>query len=66
MSTVSIAAVSFTLAGAASASGIGETNLRAAADRGDLICHWVNSKRVIRAIDLDEYIQSLPTERPRR
>lgn len=63
MTALALAAVSYTLAGAADATGIGQTNIKAAADRGDLVCHWMGSKRIFRAGDLDAWIASLPTER---
>lgn len=61
--SIAIGAVSYTLDGAAEASGIGRTTLERARDAGDLICHYVGRKPVIRAVDLDEWVQSLPTEK---
>jgi hypothetical protein len=51
------------MAGAVRASGIGETTIKAAIRQGDLIAHYVGSKLVIRAVDLDRWIETLPTER---
>lgn len=63
MSTLALAAVSYNMAGAVVASGIGETTLKSAIAADELIAHYVGNKLVIRAVDLDEWIQSLPTER---
>lgn len=58
-----LAAVSYNVAGAVAASGISETTIRTAIKAGDLIVHWLGSKPVIRSIDLDEWIQTFPTEK---
>ena len=63
MTGLALAAVSYNMAGAIAASGIGESTIKAALKSGDLIGHYVGVKLVIRAADLDEWIQSLPTER---
>lgn len=63
MSTLALAAVSYNMAGAVAASGVGETTIKKAIADGDLIAHYVGVKTVIRAADLDEWIESLPTER---
>lgn len=63
MTALALAAVSYNMAGAVAASGVGETTLKRAIADGDLIAHYVGVKTVIRAADLDEWIQSLPTER---
>jgi hypothetical protein len=63
VSGLALAAVSYNMAGAIAATGIGETSIKAAITNGDLIAHYVGVKLVIRAADLDEWIQSLPTER---
>lgn len=64
MSALALAAVSYNMAGAVEATGIGETRLKEAIARGDLIAHYNGAKLVIRAVDLDEWIQTLPTESP--
>lgn len=68
MSThLALAAVSYSMPGAAAASGISEATLTKAIADGELIAHYVGvkgGKRIIRAADLDEYVLSLPTERP--
>lgn len=69
MTYLALAAVSYNMAGAVAASGIGETNIKRAIARDELIAHYFGEKGgaiVIRAVDLDEWIQSLPTERPPR
>ncbi|MCG7284938.1 helix-turn-helix domain-containing protein [Cellulomonas sp. ACRRI] len=46
--------------------GVSETTLTKAIDDGYLIAHRAGDKggkRIIRAVDLDEWVQSLPTER---
>ncbi len=63
MTHLALAAVSYSMAGAIAATGIGETTLKAAIANNDLVAHYVGTKLVIRAADLDEWIQSLPTER---
>ena len=63
MTSLALAAVSYNMAGAIAASGIGETTIKAAIRDNELIAHYVGNKLVIRAVDLDEWIQSLPTER---
>lgn len=63
MTSLHLAAVSYNMSGAVAATGIGETTIKSAIASGDLIAHYVGVKTVIRAADLDEWIQSLPTER---
>lgn len=63
MSTLALAAVSYNLAGAVAASGVGETNIKKAIANNDLIAHYVGVKAIILASDLAEWIASLPTER---
>lgn len=63
MSRLALGAVSYNMSGAVAATGIGETTIKNAIASGDLIAHYVGVKTVIRAADLDEWIQSLPTER---
>lgn len=58
-----LAAVSYNMAGAVAATGVGETRIKAAIENGDLIAHYNGRNIVLRAVDLDEWIQSLPTER---
>lgn len=63
MTSLALAAVSYNTAGAVVASGIGETTIKTAIAKDELIAHYVGNKLVIRAVDLDEWISSLPTER---
>lgn len=63
MTTLALAAVAYNMAGAIAATGIGETTIKAAIRDNELIAHYVGNKLVIRAADLDEWIQALPTER---
>lgn len=60
---VTLPAVSYKMAGAVAATGIGETNIKKAIADGELVAHYVGRKLVIHAADLDEWVRSLPTER---
>lgn len=60
---LALAAVSYNMAGAVAASGIGETNIKKAIADGELVAHYMGSKLVITAPDLFEWVRSLPTER---
>ena len=60
---LALAAVSYNMAGAVAASGIGETAIKAAIAADELVAHYNGNKIIIRAADLDDWIQSLPTER---
>lgn len=63
MTTLALAAVSYDLTGAVAASGISDRSIRQAIKDGELIAHYLGSKPLIRAVDLDEWVQSLPTEK---
>lgn len=63
MTALGLAAVSYNLAGAMAATGVGETTIKTAIANDDLVAHYVGTKLIIRAADLDDWIQSLPTER---
>jgi hypothetical protein len=63
MNKPTYAAVSYSMAGAVMASGVSETSIKTAIRNGDLVVHYIGSKIVIRAVDLDEWIDDLPTER---
>lgn len=63
MTRLAVAAVSYSVVGAAEASGVSERTIRGAIKAGELTTHWLGSKPLIRAVDLDEWVQSLPTER---
>jgi hypothetical protein len=64
VTSLALAAVSYNMAGAVAATGIGETRIKEAIERSELIAHYNGVRLVIRAVDLDEWVQSLPTERP--
>lgn len=57
--------ISTDIAGAIVATGVKETKLREAINRGDLTVHYHDSKPLLRAVDLDDWIRSLPTTKPR-
>lgn len=63
MTALALAAVSYSLDGAAEASGIGKTNISAAIRSGELIAHYMNSKPIVLAADLAAWVASLPTEK---
>lgn len=46
--------------------GLSPTVLETAQEKGELIAHYLGRKPVYRAVDLDRWIESLPTEKPRR
>ena len=58
--------ISYSLKGAAEATGLSIRALQYAIDDGLLIAHYYGAKPVIHAGDLDTYIRSLPTESARR
>jgi len=65
---IALRAVSYTLAGAVEATGISEDTIRAAIADGSLIANYVGAKAtkpVLRAVELDAWIESLPTSRGR-
>jgi hypothetical protein len=57
--------ISASLEASAKGTGVGVKQIREASDSGDLPVYWAGNKRIYRAADLDEWIQTLPTERPR-
>lgn len=64
--SISLSRVSYTLADAVIATGISEATIRAAVADGSLVAHYVGAKAtkpVFRAVELDEWIESLPTVR---
>lgn len=63
MSTIELKAISYDYAGAAEATGLSETTIRAAEKAKELVAHYQGRKPVFRAVDLDNWIRSLPTER---
>lgn len=60
--------VAYTLAEAVVATGISDDTIRAAISNGSLVANYVGDKAtkpVLRAVELDAWIASLPTERGR-
>lgn len=49
---------------AAAKVGLSPTVLERAQEAGDLVAHYLGRKPVYRAVDLDAWIESLPTEKP--
>lgn len=64
--SIELKAVSYDLDGAVEATGLSKTTIRAAVDNSDLIAHYYGRKPVFRAVDLDAWVRSLPTEAPSR
>lgn len=63
---IALARVSYTVAEAVEATGISETTIRAAIADGSLVANYVGaraSKPILRAVELDAWIASLPTSR---
>jgi len=56
--------LAYTVAEAAAACSYSEDTLNRAADRGELVKRYANSKPVILATDLQAWLEQLPTERP--
>lgn len=44
--------------------GLSPRTIDAAQKAGDLVAHYLGRKPVYRAVDLDAWIESLPTEKP--
>jgi hypothetical protein len=59
-----VRAVSYDLKGAVEATGLSESVIRAAVRNRDLVANYYGTKPVFRAIELDRWIASLPTEKP--
>lgn len=51
---------------AAAKVGLSPTVLERAQESGELVAHYFGRKPVYRAVDLDAWIESLPTEKPER
>ena len=56
--------ISTDITGAATATGLSPASIRAAIASGDLTAHYHGSKPLIRAEDLDEWVEDKPTSRP--
>lgn len=63
---IELKAVSYDTNGAVEATGLSKTTIQEAVATGELIAHYCGRKPVFRAVDLDAWIESLPTERPDR
>lgn len=55
--------IAYTIKAASVATHIGQDVIRAAIRCGDLTAHYIGVKAIIRGADLDEWIETLPTER---
>lgn len=55
-------AVSYNLPEAAFAVGVGETKIRDAIKTGALTSHYIASRQVVLADDLDAWVRGLPTD----
>ncbi|MCL2611980.1 MAG: hypothetical protein FWD95_01970 [Nocardioidaceae bacterium] len=63
MTALALAALAYSVAGATKATSIGETRIKEAISKGDLVAHYNGNRPVILAADLASWIESLPTER---
>lgn len=66
MTRLALAAVSYSRDGAAEATGCSRSSIDNAIAAGDLTAHYLGTKPLIRAVDLDDWIRSLPEEKPAR
>lgn len=55
--------VAYSIPEAAAAVGVSRSTVQRAIDAGDLVVHYPNSKPLILADDLREWVASAPTER---
>lgn len=60
---LTLSAVAYNLTGAVAATGVGEASLKSTEFRGELVAHYVGTKMVFRALDLDEWVARLPEAR---
>lgn len=63
MGIVSVPKVAYSLETAAAECGVSPSFLRVFVNRGDLTAHFANTKTIILADDLKDWIERLPTER---
>jgi hypothetical protein len=54
----------YTIKGAAEAYSVSQDVIRAHIEKGNLIARYPSSRPVIAAAELEEWFQSLPSERP--
>lgn len=59
-----MAALAYDYAGAANATGVSEATIRRAVARGEIFPRYPNSKPVFLATDLQEWLESLPVDKP--
>jgi excisionase family DNA binding protein len=58
--------IAFSIEEAAEATGYSTDTIRRALRRGDMTARYANSKPVILATELKEWLEALPTEAPSR
>ena len=58
--------LAYTIQEAVEATGISESEIKAAIKRGDLIPSYPNTRPVLRAPELDRWLESMPAEPVRR
>ena len=63
LTALALNAISYTVAHAAKATDIGRDRIYTAIEEDELPARWVGNRWIIRAVDLDEWIQTFPTER---
>ncbi|WP_053387666.1 hypothetical protein [Leucobacter japonicus] len=59
-----MSAISYSVKGAAEATGVSEPLVRQAIKDGDVVVRYWNSKQLIEHDELKRLVQSLPTEKP--
>lgn len=62
----SVTPVSYSLDGAAAATGLSRASLQRAINRGDLVARYYGTKPLLQRDELLAWIESLPSERPNR
>ena len=63
MTEITVRQVSYDLRGAAETTGLSVKTIQAAIAQGDLVANYVGRKPILRAVELDAWVASLPTER---
>lgn len=61
-----MSAISYSVKGAAEATGLSDTVIRLAINSGDLAARYPNTKAIIEHHELERWVQSMPTEKPER
>lgn len=62
----SVTPVSYSLDGAAAATGLSRASLQRAINRGDLVARYYGTKPLLQRDELLAWIESLPSESPNR